>query len=235
MPKTRIRGFLPSIGRLSRCHTGPKPARTRQGPRLRHHPHRYRRLRKAAEISACIYDPMIAKLDHLGVRPAPRRSPRRPTRSTPIYIDGIQHNIPFPGQAVMQHDRFKDLAGNDLDRLHCKEEYPGRLPAARRRSARRTPRCAGVRRGRHRSTSRTAAAREQLIDGQTVRSTAASLWHQTRVVKISMASRCRWKSPAKAGSSFAVFIDGRDLIARGETGWIVVRLDPRRSHLAPSR
>ncbi|MCB1520285.1 MAG: acetyl/propionyl-CoA carboxylase subunit alpha, partial [Hyphomicrobiaceae bacterium] len=107
------RGFLPSIGRLSR-YRPPHEGSTSDGLTVRNDTGVY----EGGEISM-YYDPMIAKL----VTHAPTRAEAIEVQSAALdafYIDGIQHNIPFLS-ALMQHPRWKK---GDLSTGFINEEYP---------------------------------------------------------------------------------------------------------------
>ncbi|WP_417518658.1 acetyl-CoA carboxylase biotin carboxylase subunit [Minwuia sp.] len=102
------RGFLPSIGRLSRCQPPEESATVRVDTGVV----------EGSEISM-FYDPMIAKLVTYG-----------PDRESAIdsmidalngyRIEGIQHNINFLN-AVFNHQRFRD---GQISTNFIAEEYP---------------------------------------------------------------------------------------------------------------
>ena len=107
------RGFLPSIGRLSR-YRPPHEGSTSDGLTVRNDTGVY----EGGEISM-YYDPMIAKL----VSHAPTREQAIDVQATALdafYIDGIRHNIPFL-TALMQHPRWRS---GDLSTGFIKEEFP---------------------------------------------------------------------------------------------------------------
>ncbi|MEO8244162.1 MAG: biotin/lipoyl-containing protein, partial [bacterium] len=107
------RGFLPSIGRLTR-YRPPTEGATSRGGVVRNDTGVY----EGGEISM-FYDPMIAKLCSWG-----------PSRQAAIEemrlaldqfeVEGIGHNLPFVA-AVMDHPRF--VAGN-ITTAFIAEEYP---------------------------------------------------------------------------------------------------------------
>ncbi len=103
-----FRGFLPSIGRLTR-YLPPK-----EGGGVRVDTGVY----EGAEISM-FYDPMIAKLITTGeTRAEAIRLQRRALDE--YYIRGIAHNIPFLA-ALMAHERFQ---AGDMTTNFIAEEYP---------------------------------------------------------------------------------------------------------------
>ena len=107
------RGFLPSIGRLSR-YRPPAEMTTADGVTVRNDTGVY----EGGEISL-YYDPMIAKLcTHAATREEAIEAMSVALDS--FYIEGIQHNIPFLG-AIMEHDRFR--SGN-INTGFIAEEYP---------------------------------------------------------------------------------------------------------------
>lgn len=103
-----FRGFLPSIGRLTRY----SPPEERNGVRVD------TGVYEGAEISM-FYDPMIAKLISTGeTRAEAIRLQRRALDE--YYIRGIAHNIPFLA-ALMAHERFQ---AGDMTTNFIAEEYP---------------------------------------------------------------------------------------------------------------
>jgi len=107
-----FRGFLPSIGRLVRYRTPPEG--TNDGVTVRIDTG----VEEGGEISM-FYDPMIAKL----VTHAPTRAVAIDAQAEALdslYIDGIQHNIPFLS-ALMQHPRWR---AGELSTGFIAEEYP---------------------------------------------------------------------------------------------------------------
>jgi propionyl-CoA carboxylase alpha chain len=106
------RGFLPSIGRLSRYQP---PAEGKRGDAtVRNDTGVY----EGGEISM-FYDPMIAKL----VTHAPTRLEAIDAQAKALdefVIDGVGHNIPFLA-ALMQHERWRKGA---LSTGFIAEEYP---------------------------------------------------------------------------------------------------------------
>jgi propionyl-CoA carboxylase alpha chain len=107
------RGFLPSIGRLTR-YRPPVEGKTERGGIVRNDTGVF----EGGEISM-FYDPMIAKLCTWG-----------PTRADAIEemrlaldmfeVEGIGHNLPFCS-AVMDHPRF---ASGNITTAFIAEEYP---------------------------------------------------------------------------------------------------------------
>ena len=107
------RGFLPSIGRLTR-YRPPVEGVTESGSVVRNDTGVY----EGGEISL-FYDPMIAKLCTWGVdRPAALQEMRLALDM--FEVEGIGHNLPFVG-AVMDHPRF--IAG-EITTAFIAEEYP---------------------------------------------------------------------------------------------------------------
>ena len=107
------RGFLPSIGRVTR-YRPPVEGVTESGGVVRNDTGVY----EGGEISL-FYDPMIAKLCTWGVdRPAALQEMRLALDM--FEVEGIGHNLPFVG-AVMDHPRF--IAG-DITTAFIAEEYP---------------------------------------------------------------------------------------------------------------
>jgi propionyl-CoA carboxylase alpha chain len=107
------RGFLPSIGRLTRYR--PPAERSEGGITVRNDTG----VAEGGEISI-YYDPMIAKL----ITHAPTRQQAIATQADALdafTIEGIRHNIPFLA-ALMQHKRWR--AGK-LSTAFIAEEYPG--------------------------------------------------------------------------------------------------------------
>jgi propionyl-CoA carboxylase alpha chain len=106
------RGFLPSIGRLSRYRP---PAEEATGT---HSVRNDTGVFEGGEISM-YYDPMIAKLCTWGPdRPAALETMR--TALDEFEIEGIGHNLPFLS-AVMDHPRF---VRGDITTAFIAEEYP---------------------------------------------------------------------------------------------------------------
>ncbi len=103
------RGFLPSIGRLSRC----APPAEGDGVRVD------TGVVEGAEISM-FYDPMIAKLITHGATRA--EAIEKQTIALDRYlVRGVGNNIDFVS-AVMQHERFQ--AGEQVTTAFIAEEYP---------------------------------------------------------------------------------------------------------------
>ena len=139
------RNFLPSIGRLVAL----SPAGRRHA-RRRHGAQRHRRVRGRRDLDLLRSDDRQARHPCADARGGDRRAGA--TRSTPSYIDGIRHNIPF----LVGADAASALArGPALDRLHrrgisrrlSRRARRGRGGAAARRG-----------RGRHRPRARRAQA-----------------------------------------------------------------------------
>jgi propionyl-CoA carboxylase alpha chain len=103
-----LRGFLPSIGRLTR-YQPPKETETVRVDTG---------VFEGAEISM-FYDPMIAKLVTYGPTRADAIAAQRKALDE-YYIRGISHNIPFLS-ALMAHPRFQ--SGN-ITTNFIAEEYP---------------------------------------------------------------------------------------------------------------
>ncbi len=107
------RGFLPSIGRLTR-YRPPSEGGREEGSRVRNDTG----VAEGSEISM-FYDPMIAKLCTWG---ADRGAAIEAMRGAldDFEVEGIGHNLPFVA-AVMDHPRF--VQGN-LSTAFIDEEYP---------------------------------------------------------------------------------------------------------------
>ncbi len=103
-----IRGFLPSIGRLTRYRPPAESETVRVDTGVY----------EGAEISM-FYDPMIAKLVTYGETRDEAIAAQR-TALDKFYIRGIAHNIPFLS-ALMAHPRFQ--SGN-ITTAFIAEEYP---------------------------------------------------------------------------------------------------------------
>ncbi|MCK0167281.1 acetyl/propionyl/methylcrotonyl-CoA carboxylase subunit alpha [Jannaschia sp. S6380] len=115
------RGFLPSIGRLTRyrppVETAPdaeQPAETRGAPVIRNDTGVF----EGGEISM-FYDPMIAKLCTWGPDRATAIDTMRDALDA-FEIEGIGHNLPFLS-AVMDHPKF--IAG-EMTTAFIAEEFP---------------------------------------------------------------------------------------------------------------
>jgi propionyl-CoA carboxylase alpha chain len=107
-----FRGFLPSVGRLTRYRP---PAEGTQGPVTVRNDSG---VVEGSEISV-FYDPLIAKLcAHAPDRPAAIEAMADALDA--FTIDGIRHNIPFLG-ALMAHPRFR---AGDLSTGFIREEFP---------------------------------------------------------------------------------------------------------------
>jgi len=107
------RGFLPSIGRLTR-YRPPVEGKTQAGGIVRNDTGVY----EGGEISM-FYDPMIAKLCTWGPTRADAIEEMRLALDT-FEVEGIGHNLPFCA-AVMDHERFE--TGN-ITTAFIEEEYP---------------------------------------------------------------------------------------------------------------
>ncbi|MEX0300008.1 MAG: biotin/lipoyl-containing protein, partial [Kordiimonas sp.] len=103
-----FRGFLPSIGRLTRY----LPPEEEDGVRVD------TGVYEGAEISM-FYDPMIAKLVTTGETRAEAIALQRRALDE-YYIRGIAHNIPFLA-ALMAHEKFQ---AGDMTTNFIAEEYP---------------------------------------------------------------------------------------------------------------
>ena len=192
------RGFLPSIGRLSRCQP-PEAGRDDEGRLVRIDTG----VVEGAEISM-FYDPMIAKLITWGE-----------TRETAIaaqaqaldryLIKGINHNIDFLS-AIMQHPRFQ--AGESVTTGFIAEEYPegfhGAPVAAETRDA--LVAAAAI---IHAET----VARESLIDGQL--SGDGAVYGINWMVDLA-GEQVPVEVTGEAGSH-EVLLNGRDLVV--QSGW----------------
>jgi len=107
------RGFLPSIGRLSRYSPPAEEVRA-DGTIIRNDTGVF----QGGEISM-FYDPMIAKLCTWGKdRPAALQAMREALDQ--FEVEGIGHNLPFLS-AVMDHEKF--TSGN-MTTAFIEEEYP---------------------------------------------------------------------------------------------------------------
>ncbi|EIE48689.1 acetyl-CoA carboxylase [Salipiger aestuarii] len=107
------RGFLPSIGRLTRYRP---PA---EGPLGNGTVRNDTGVYEGGEISM-YYDPMIAKLCTWGPTRADAIETMRNALDS-FEVEGIGHNLPFVA-AVMDHPRF--ISGN-ISTAFIEEEYPG--------------------------------------------------------------------------------------------------------------
>ncbi len=108
-----FRGFLPSIGRLTRYR--PPIERSANGNTVRNDTGVF----EGAEISM-FYDPMIAKL----ITHAPTREQAIDLQADALdafIIDGVEHNVPFV-TALMQHPRWRE---GRLSTGFIAEEYKG--------------------------------------------------------------------------------------------------------------
>ncbi|WGD30221.1 acetyl/propionyl/methylcrotonyl-CoA carboxylase subunit alpha [Ancylobacter sp. WKF20] len=181
------RGFLPSIGRLTRYR--PPAESVSEGVTVRNDTGVY----EGGEISL-FYDPMIAKL----VTHAPTRAAAIAAQSEALdafVIDGIQHNIPFLA-ALMDHPRWKE---GRLSTGFIAEEYrAGFLGAALTPAlARKLAAVAAV-------IDNVGNARKRKISGQ-LAGRAVVFEHQ-RVVRIGdLALRC--EVDRAAGGFIVTFLD----------------------------
>jgi propionyl-CoA carboxylase alpha chain len=107
------RGFLPSIGRLTR-YRPPVEGATPRGGIVRNDTGVF----EGGEISM-FYDPMIAKLCTWGPTRAQAIEEMRLALDT-FEVEGIGHNLPFCS-AVMDHPRF---VSGDITTAFIAEEYP---------------------------------------------------------------------------------------------------------------
>jgi propionyl-CoA carboxylase alpha chain len=108
-----FRGFLPSIGRLTRYR--PPAEKSEGGKTVRNDTGVF----EGAEISM-FYDPMIAKL----ITHAPTREAAIDLQADALdafIIDGVEHNVPFVS-ALMQHARWRE---GRLSTGFIAEEYKG--------------------------------------------------------------------------------------------------------------
>ena len=103
-----FRGFLPSIGRLTRYRPPQENAHVRVDTGVY----------EGAEISM-FYDPMIAKLVTTGATRDEAIAAQRQALDE-YFIRGIAHNIPFLS-ALMAHPRFQS---GDMTTAFIAEEYP---------------------------------------------------------------------------------------------------------------
>ncbi len=194
------RGFLPSIGRLSRCQP-PEAGQDDQGRLVRIDTG----VVEGAEISM-FYDPMIAKLITWG-----------PTRDAAIaaqadaldryLIKGISHNIDFLS-AIMQHGRFQ--AGANVTTGFIAEEYPDGFHGAPMSADTRDALIAAAA-----IINAETVAREQLIDGQL--SGDGAVYGINWVVDLD-GEQVPVEVTGEAGSH-EVLVDGRDLVV--QSGWRV--------------
>ena len=194
------RGFLPSIGRLTRCQP-PEAGRDDEGRLIRIDTG----VVEGAEISM-FYDPMIAKLITWG--PSREAAIAAQAQALDRYlIKGINHNIDFLS-AIMQHPRFQ--AGETVTTGFIAEEYPdgftGAPVAAETRDA--LVAAAAI---IHAET----VARESLIDGQL--SGDGAQYGIKWVVDLD-GEQLPVEVTGEAGSH-EVLIEGRDLVV--QSGWRV--------------
>jgi propionyl-CoA carboxylase alpha chain len=194
------RGFLPSIGRLSRCQP-PEAGRDDEGRLVRIDTG----VVEGAEISM-FYDPMIAKLITWGdTREAAIAAQAQALDR--YLIKGINHNIDFLS-AIMQHPRFQ--AGESVTTGFIAEEYPegftGAPVTAETRDA--LVAAAAI---IHAET----VARESLIDGQL--SGDGAVYGINWVVDLA-GEPVPVEVTGEAGSH-EVLVDGRDLVV--QSGWRV--------------
>jgi propionyl-CoA carboxylase alpha chain len=207
------RGFLPSIGRLSRCQ--PPVLRQAQDDRSAKAQQELddegRLIRvdtgvvEGAEISM-FYDPMIAKLITWGDTRADAIAAQADALDR-YRIKGINHNIDFLS-AIMQHDRFK--AGSNVTTGFIAEEYPDGFHGAPVSPETRDALIAAAA-VIHAETT----AREAMIDGQLAGDGAA--WGVDWVVDLG-GEQVPVQVTGEAGSH-EVLVAGRDLIV--QSGWRV--------------
>ena len=194
------RGFLPSIGRLSRCQP-PEAGPDDEGRLVRVDTG----VVEGAEISM-FYDPMIAKLITWG----PNRAAAIAAQAQALdryLIKGINHNIDFLS-AIMQHPRFQ--AGETVTTGFIAEEYPDGFHGAPVSPETRDALVAAAA-IIHAET----VAREQLIDGQLSGDGAA--YGIDWVVDLD-GEMVPVEVTGEAGSH-EVLVDGRDLVV--QSGWRV--------------
>ena len=194
------RGFLPSIGRLSRCQP-PEAGPDEEGRLIRIDTG----VVEGAEISM-FYDPMIAKLITWG----PTRADAIAAQADALdsyLIKGINHNIDFLA-AIMQHDRFK--AGRNVTTGFIAEEYPDGFHGAPVAPETRDALVAAAA-----TIHAETVAREQLIDGQL--SGDGAIYGINWVVDLD-GEQVPVEVTGEAGSH-EIFIDGRDLVV--QSGWRV--------------
>ena len=184
------RGFLPSIGRLTRYR--PPAESVSEGVTVRNDTGVY----EGGEISL-FYDPMIAKL----VTHAPTRAEAIAAQADALdafVIDGIQHNIPFLA-ALMDHPRWKE---GRLSTGFIAEEYRDGFTGAALTPAlaRKLAAVAAV-------VDNVGNARKRRISGQ-LPGRAVVFEHQ-RVVRIAdLALRC--EVDRAAGGFIVTFLDEED-------------------------
>ena len=192
------RGFLPSIGRLSRCQP-PEAGRDDEGRLVRIDTG----VVEGAEISM-FYDPMIAKLITWGETREAAIAAQAQALDR-YLIKGINHNIDFLS-AIMQHPRFQ--AGESVTTGFIAEEYPegfhGAPVAAETRDA--LVAAAAI---IHAET----VARESLIDGQL--SGDGAVYGINWMVDLA-GEQVPVEVTGEAGSH-EVLLDGRDLVV--QSGW----------------
>jgi propionyl-CoA carboxylase alpha chain len=194
------RGFLPSIGRLSRCQP-PEAGPDDEGRLVRIDTG----VVEGAEISM-FYDPMIAKLITWG--PSREAAIAAQAQALDRYlIKGINHNIDFLS-AIMQHPRFQ--AGTNVTTGFIAEEYPDGFAGAPLSPETRDALVAAAA-IIHAET----VAREALIDGQLAGDGAQYGIHW--VVDLD-GNPVPVDVTGEAGSH-EVLVDGRDLIV--QSGWRV--------------
>ena len=192
------RGFLPSIGRLSRCQP-PEAGRDDEGRLVRIDTG----VVEGAEISM-FYDPMIAKLITWGETREAAIAAQAQALDR-YLIKGINHNIDFLS-AIMQHPRFQ--AGESVTTGFIAEEYPegfhGAPVAAETRDA--LVAAAAI---IHAET----VARESLIDGQL--SGDGAVYGINWMVDLA-GEQVPVEVTGEAGSH-EVLLNGRDLVV--QSGW----------------
>ena len=211
------RGFLPSIGRLTR-YRPPVEGPTEGGGVVRNDTGVF----EGGEISM-YYDPMIAKLCTWGPTRLAAIEEMRLALDT-FEVEGIGHNLPFVG-AVMDHPRF--VSGN-ITTAFIAEEYPDGFkgasldPATLRRvaaAAAAMHRVAEIRRTRISGTMdnhkrKVGDAWVVDVQGQALAVTIAAD-HEGSTVTFADGAQMRVKSNWKPGQSLArLSIDGQPLVMK---------------------
>ena len=185
-----LRGFLPSIGRLTRYAAA-------------------RRCRACASIPACTraarsrmyYDPMIAKLVGFGKRRATRRSTAPAAALDAYVVRGVSHNIALPRRRSW---RIRASATGG-----CRRDSSPRNSRRGSTAASRMRRCAGAlvavgRRARSAAqaetmpASRPAAGHEREGAGATCRAPRRRRGHGPRWPRCRAAARCRMGGDGRA-------------------------------------
>jgi propionyl-CoA carboxylase alpha chain len=211
------RGFLPSIGRLSR-YRPPVEGVTEGGGVVRNDTGVF----EGGEISM-FYDPMIAKLCTWGPTRLAAIEEMRLALDT-FEVEGIGHNLPFVG-AVMDHPRF--VSGN-ITTAFIAEEYPDGFkgatldgPTVRRVAAAAAAmhRVAEIRRTRISGTMdnhkrKVGDAWVVAVQGEDLALTIAAD-HEGSTVTFAEGAQMRVKSDWKPGQQLArLTIDGHPLVMK---------------------